>query len=246
MYRLQKNTEADPDKWEAFSRYNHYYEGGLFEETFSIPEGSPRQRFRVDVYLAINNSIVDSFTPGPPSAFYSADCPDCPKGLYGDNCSASCNCVGNTTCDSSNGACRYGCNYGFTGLSCDIALPTLSLPPVVYNGEECGTTVVTWIPGNYTDLDSRINVHSYQIDSQEVNKGEWSRNDELIQHSDFLRLFVANISGLRTGEYRFRINIRVSEYDELLAEFTLGPASNAVNIQCRSQYTIVYLKRIRQ
>ena len=45
---------------------------------------------------------------------------DCPVGLFGEECSRPCNCRDNTTCNTDNGACRFGCRYGFTGLSCSI------------------------------------------------------------------------------------------------------------------------------
>lgn len=132
----------------------------------------------------------------------------CPEGLYGENCSQPCNCKDNTTCSAVNGACRSGCPYGFTGLSCSMGkifqkcrfishsiayffvamsctsiyqycgiyfdsngydnccllsvLPTLTLPPTVFIGEECGTTTITWTRGDFSNLDSRIILDSYQ------------------------------------------------------------------------------------
>ena len=75
LISLKRSTEVDPENWVVFSRYNHYYEGQYFTETFDFPEGSPRQRFRVDVFLAINQSIINAFVPGSPSDFLSAVCP---------------------------------------------------------------------------------------------------------------------------------------------------------------------------
>lgn len=41
-------------------------------------------------------------------------------------------------------------------------LPTLTLPSTVFTGEECGGTTIMWTRGDFSDLDSRIILDSYQ------------------------------------------------------------------------------------
>ncbi|XP_046358028.2 uncharacterized protein LOC124136207 isoform X1 [Haliotis rufescens] len=44
--------------------------------------------------------------------------PDCVPGRFGENCARQCHCKGHI-CDATSGLCKYGCQIGWTGESCD-------------------------------------------------------------------------------------------------------------------------------
>lgn len=58
-------------------------------------------------------------------------------------------------------------------------------------------------------------------------------NQELIKYNGSVDQYSWVISNLADGaEILFRVNIRVSEYGEILPEYTLGPISDPVIIHC--------------
>ncbi|XP_065933194.1 uncharacterized protein [Magallana gigas] len=120
-----------------------------------------------------------------------------------------------------------------TGLSCSIVLPTLTLPSTVFTGEECGGTTIMWTRGDFSDLDSRIILDSYQIDYKKTSEIKWFAHKELIKYNDSVDQYSWVISNLADGaEILFHVRIRVSEYGETLPEYTLGPISDPVIIHC--------------
>ena len=63
--------------------------------------------------------------------------PACGSRTFGYNCSSTCHCLNNTSCNSTTGECDIGlCESGWKGQACDQGLQFCAVFNFIYTDEE--------------------------------------------------------------------------------------------------------------
>ncbi|XP_033117369.1 uncharacterized protein LOC117117232 isoform X1 [Anneissia japonica] len=113
-----------------------------------------------------NSSICSSGFTGPTCLEYEADTP-CPIGYFGEQCHKKCHCDNQENCTKTDGGCETGCEMGWAGEGCQIALPALYDSPWIVGREGNSVTISwnRWIHDHDFGLGPVVNYRVYLWDS---------------------------------------------------------------------------------
>ncbi|XP_033117245.1 uncharacterized protein LOC117117144, partial [Anneissia japonica] len=114
---------------------------------------------------ASSSPCVPGFT-GITCIEYEADTP-CPIGYFGEQCHKKCHCDNQENCTKTDGGCETGCQMGWAGEGCQIALPALYDSPLIVAREQDSVSISwrNWMYDHDFGVGPIVNYRIYLWDS---------------------------------------------------------------------------------